>query len=132
VVDGWLRTGDQAVRDHDGRYRIVGRTGFMIKRGGIFVSPYEVEAALAEHPVIAECVAAGAPSERWGQEVEAFVVLKQTIPVADLHAHAVRALGEPSRPVRFWSVARIPRTPLGKVARSEIVELRGSARLLTE
>jgi acyl-CoA synthetase (AMP-forming)/AMP-acid ligase II len=132
VVDGWLRTGDQAVRDEDGRCRMVGRTGFMIKRGGIFVSPYEVEAALAEHTGIADCMAAGAPSERWGQEVEAFVVLKKTVPVAELHAHAARALGEPSRPVLFWSVASIPKTPLGKVARSEIVELRNSARLLTE
>jgi long-chain acyl-CoA synthetase len=132
VVDGWLRTGDQAVRDHEGRYRIVGRTGFMIKRGGIFVSPYEVEAALAEHTAIAECMATGAPSERWGQEVEAFVVLKQTISVADLRAHAAAALGEPSRPVRFWSVTRIPRTPAGKVARGEIRELRASARPLTE
>jgi acyl-CoA synthetase (AMP-forming)/AMP-acid ligase II len=77
-------------------------------------------------------MAAGAPSERWGQEVEAFVVLKERIPVADLHAYAARALGEPSRPIRFWSVARVPRTPLGKVARGEIVELRESARLLTE
>jgi acyl-CoA synthetase (AMP-forming)/AMP-acid ligase II len=132
VIDGWLRTGDQAIRDHDGRYRIVGRTGYMIKRGGIFVSPYEVEAALVEHAAIAECMAAGAPSERWGQEVEAFVVLKQTLSVAELHAYAARALGEPSRPIRFWSVARVPRTPLGKVARNEIVALRDSARLLTE
>jgi len=132
VVNGWLKTGDQAIRDHNGRYRIVGRTGFMIKRGGIFFSPYEVEAGLTEHMAVAECMAAGAPSERWGQEVEAFVVLKKTIPVADLHAHAARTLGEPSRPLRFWSVAGIPRTALGKVARSDIVQLRSSARLLTE
>jgi long-chain acyl-CoA synthetase len=131
VVDGWLRTGDQAVRDRDGRYRIVGRTGFMIKRGGIFVSPYEVEAALAEHPAIAECMAAGTPSEKWGQEVEVFLVLKQAVPVASLHAYAAQALGEPSRPIRFWSVPRIPKSPLGKVARSEIGELRTSAMLLS-
>jgi long-chain acyl-CoA synthetase len=130
VVDGWLRTGDQVVRDRDGRYRIVGRTGFMIKRGGIFVSPFEVEAALAQHPAIADCMAVGAPSERWGQEVEAFVVLKEAVPVDDLHVHAARTLGEPSRPARFWSVARIPKTALGKVARSEITELRASATAL--
>jgi acyl-CoA synthetase (AMP-forming)/AMP-acid ligase II len=130
MVDGWFKTGDQAVRDNDGRYRIVGRTPFMIKRGGIFVSPFEVEGALAKHTAIADCIAAGMPSEKWRQEVEAFIVLIQTISVADLRAHAAAALGEPSRPVRFWSVDRIPKTALGKVARSEVAELRASATLL--
>jgi acyl-CoA synthetase (AMP-forming)/AMP-acid ligase II len=131
IVDGWFRTGDQVVRDCEGRYRIVGRIGFMIKRGGIFVSPLEVEAALVDHPAVAECVAAGMQSDKWGQEVEAFVVLRRTASAADLHAFAAEALGEPSRPVRFWSVAGIPRTSLGKIARGEIKELRASARLLT-
>jgi acyl-CoA synthetase (AMP-forming)/AMP-acid ligase II len=127
MVDGWFRTGDQAVRDHNGRYRIVGRTPFMIKRGGIFVSPFEVEGALAKHEAVAECIATGMPSEKWGQEVEAFIVLKQTTSLADLRAHAASALGEPSRPVRFWSVDRIPKTGLGKVARTEVAQLRASA-----
>jgi long-chain acyl-CoA synthetase len=131
LVDGWFRTGDQAVRDPHGRYRIVGRVGFMIKRGGIFVSPFEVEAALAQHPAIAECMATGAPSERWGQEVEAFLVLRQTVSAENLHAHAAQTLGEPSRPVRFWSVPEIPKTPAGKVARGALGELRASARPLT-
>jgi long-chain acyl-CoA synthetase len=130
MIDGWFRTGDQAVRDHHGRYRIVGRTGFMIKRGGIFVSPFEVEAALAQHPAIAECMATGAPSEQWGQEVEAFVVLRRTVSAADLNTHAAQMLGEPSRPVRFWSVPEIPKTPAGKVARGGLGELRASARPL--
>jgi len=131
MPDGWFRTGDQAVRDHERRYRIVGRTGFMIKRGGIFVSPYEIEAAFAGHPAVTECLAAGAPSERWGQEVEVFLTLKQPISVADLQAHAAVALGEPSRPVRFWSVDRIPKTAAGKVARRDIAELRTLAKPLT-
>jgi long-chain acyl-CoA synthetase len=129
-VDSWFRTGDQAVRDHEGRYRIVGRTGFMIKRGGIFVSPFEVEAALAQHPAIADCMATGIPSQRWGQEVEAFLVLNRTISAADLHAHAAQTLGEPSRPIRFWSVPQIPKNPAGKVARGDLGELRSSARPL--
>jgi long-chain acyl-CoA synthetase len=130
LVDGWFRTGDQAIRDRHGRYRIVGRTGFMIKRGGIFVSPFEVEAALAQHPAIAECMATGTPSEQWGQEVEAFLVLKRTVSAADLHAHAAQALGEPSRPVRYWSVPQIPKTPAGKVARGDLGELRAAAQPL--
>jgi long-chain acyl-CoA synthetase len=134
MTEGWYRTGDQAIRDHDGRYRIVGRTGFVFKRGGIPVSPYEIESALALHPAIIDCLVTGVPSERWGKEAEAFLVLKQMIPVADLHAHAAALLGEPRRPVRFWSVPRIPRTPGGKIARSDsdIGELRASARLLTQ
>lgn len=133
MTEGWYRTGDQAIRDHDGRYRIVGRTGFVFKRGGIPVSPYEIESALALHPAISDCLVIGVPSERWGKEAEAFLVLNQTIPVGDLHAHAAALLGEPRRPVRFWSVPRIPRTPGGKIARTdnEIGMLRVSARLLT-
>jgi acyl-CoA synthetase (AMP-forming)/AMP-acid ligase II len=132
VVDGWFKTGDQVVRDDHGRYRIVGRTGFMIKRGGIFVSPYEVEAALAKHLAIRECLAVGAPSERWGQEVEVFVVMHEPISPADLHRYAARVLGEPSRPARYWSVASIPRTAAGKVARMDIHKLRAAASLLSE
>jgi acyl-CoA synthetase (AMP-forming)/AMP-acid ligase II len=132
MVDGWFKTGDQAVRDQEGRYRIVGRTGFMIKRGGIFVSPFEVEAALAEHSAITDCMVTGVPSEKWGQEVEAFVVLKHRISVVDLRAHAAAMLGEPGRPVRFWSVAAIPKTSLGKVVRGDTREMRASAQLLTE
>ena len=131
MVEGWLKTGDQATRDHDGRYRIEGRTGFMIKRGGIFVSPYEVEAALLKHVGVADCMAIGVPSDRWGQEVEALVVLKQATTAAELHNHATDALGEPSRPVRFWSVDAVPKTPLGKVARNEFTRLRSSAVLLS-
>jgi acyl-CoA synthetase (AMP-forming)/AMP-acid ligase II len=132
MVGEWYRTGDQAVRDDEGRYRIVGRSGFMIKHGGIFVSPFEVEAALAEHPAIAESLVTGAPNEKWGQEVEAFVVLRHRIPVADLHAHTAATLGEPNRPVRFWQVPAIPKSSLGKVIRSNTTNLRASARLLTE
>jgi long-chain acyl-CoA synthetase len=132
MVGDWYRTGDQAIRDHEGRYRIVGRTGFMIKRGGIPVSPFEVEAALAEHPAIAESLVRGVPNEKWGQEVEAFVVLRHRISVADLHAHAAATLGEPHRPVRFWMVPAIPKTSLGKVMRSDTTNLRASAQLLTE
>jgi long-chain acyl-CoA synthetase len=132
MTEGWYRTGDQAIRDPDGRYRIVGRAGFIIKRGGIPVSPYEVESALTQHPAIIECMVTGVPSERWGHEPEAFVVMKQMISVADLHAHAAAALGEASRPVRFWSVPRIPKTPAGKISRNDIGELRALARLLTE
>src|SRR5262249_25012640 len=128
----WYRTGDHAIRDRDGRYRIVGRAGFIIKRGGIPVSPYEVESALAQHPAIVECMVTGVPSERWGHEAEAFVVMKQIISVADLHAHAAASLGEASRPVRCWSVPRIPKNSAGKVARIDLGELRASARLLTE
>jgi acyl-CoA synthetase (AMP-forming)/AMP-acid ligase II len=132
VIDGWFRTGDQVVRDEHGRYRIVGRTGLMIKRGGIFVSPYEVEAALVRHPAVRECLAVGRPSERWGQEVEVFVVLQEPVSATDLQAYAARALGEPSRPTRYWSVPGIGRTAAGKIARSDIDKLRAAASLLSE
>ena len=57
----WLRTGDTYVRDEDGYYTCLGRTDDMLKAGGIWVSPTEVEARLREHPAVAEVAVVGVP-----------------------------------------------------------------------
>ena len=58
----WLRTGDTYVRDADGYYECLGRTGDMLKASGIWVSPMEVEARLLAHPAVAQAVVVGARS----------------------------------------------------------------------
>ncbi|MFI7370518.1 long-chain fatty acid--CoA ligase [Actinoplanes sp. NPDC049668] len=74
-VDGdWFRSGDVATVDADGHFRIVDRTKDMYISGGENVYPAEVEAAIFEHPAVAEAAVVGVPDERWGEVGRAFVV----------------------------------------------------------
>src|SRR5580698_149423 len=71
----WLRTGDTYVRDADGYYECLGRTGDMIKASGIWVSPMEVEARLLSHPAVAQAVVVAAPDSDSLEKPVAYVVL---------------------------------------------------------
>ncbi len=71
----WLRTGDTYVRDADGYYACLGRTGDMIKASGIWVSPMEVEARLLAHPAVAQAVVVAAPDADSLEKPVAYVVL---------------------------------------------------------
>ena len=75
IVDGWLHTGDLAVRDPSGYFRIVDRKKDMIISGGLNVYPAEVESALLDLEGVLECAAYGVPDEKWGEAVAASVVL---------------------------------------------------------
>ena len=74
LVDGWLRTGDLVRREPDGNFTFVTRLKEVIRRRGENLAPAEVEAALAEHPGVAEAAVVGVPSELTEEEVKAFVV----------------------------------------------------------
>ena len=76
VVDGWMHTGDGGYMDEDGFVYIVDRMKDMIVTGGENVYSAEVENALAQYPAVAQCAVIGIPSERWGEQVHAVVVLK--------------------------------------------------------
>lgn len=119
---GWLYTGDIAQMDEDGFLYIVDRKKDMIISGGFNVYSIEVEAVLNGHPAVENCAVVGVPDSKWGESVKAIVVLK-------LHANASEpqiiefcraALGGVKTPksVEFWP--ELPRTPVGKVAKSEI------------
>ena len=75
--DGWLHTGDLASVDEEGYYRITGRIKDMIIRGGENIYPKEIEEFLYTNPKIQDVQVVGAPSEVYGEEVAAFVVLKK-------------------------------------------------------
>ncbi|WP_454624987.1 acyl-CoA synthetase [Bradyrhizobium cenepequi] len=76
VIDGWMHTGDGGYMDEDGFVYVVDRVKDMIISGGENVYSAEVENALAQHPAVAQCAVIGIPSERWGEQVHAVVVVK--------------------------------------------------------
>ncbi len=75
-TDGWFATGDMGRVDNDGYYYIVDRVKDMIIRGGFNVYPREIEEVLLLHPAISLAAVIGEPNEKYGEEIKAFVVLK--------------------------------------------------------
>jgi long-chain acyl-CoA synthetase len=75
--NGWFHTGDVGVMDEDGYLAIVDRKKDMILRGGYNVYPRELEEVIITHPAVSICAVIGVPDERLGEEVKAFIVLKQ-------------------------------------------------------
>jgi len=125
--DGWFRTGDLFEIDESGRYyQFVGRLKQLINRGGMKISPDEIDAVLAEHPDVAEGAAVGYPDEVLGERICAVVVPKpgRTVSVEDLQTHfRARELAVFKWPERVRIVERLPRNPLGKVIRGEISQI---------
>lgn len=120
---GWLHTGDVARIDEEGFVHIVDRAKDMIIRGGENVYCVEVEAALFEHPAVADCAVIGVPHPVLGEEVGAVAVLR---PGHDVGADELaRFVGERlaafNVPSRFWFRAEeLPRNPAGKVLKREL------------
>ncbi len=119
---GWLRTGDAGEIDEDGSLAIRGRLKELIITGGLNVYPREVETVLEGHPAVAEVAVAGLPSERWGEQVTAFVVARGPVAEAELLAHARARLAPYKCPRSVRFVAALPRNALGKVRRAELAE----------
>ncbi|MFB9323566.1 class I adenylate-forming enzyme family protein [Cryptosporangium minutisporangium] len=121
--DGWLHTGDLAIMDATGACRIVGRLKDMIKTGGENVSPEEVEEVIAAHPSVARAAVVGAPHDRWGELVVAFVVAAEgagTVEPAALEQHCRERLS-PFKVPRAWRVTdELPMTASTKIQRAEL------------
>lgn len=121
--DGWFLTGDMATRDPDGRITIVGRRATdLIKSGGFKIGAGEVEAALLEHPAVAEVAVTGRPDDDLGEAVVAWVVLT---PGADatpeeLTAHVCSLISSHKRPRAYHFVDSLPRNELGKVQKKRL------------
>jgi acyl-CoA synthetase (AMP-forming)/AMP-acid ligase II len=115
--DGWYRTGDLVRRAADGSFRILGRiTTDLIKVKGHRVGALEVEAALADHPRVAEAAVVGAPDAECGEVPVAFVRARDAALTADeLLAHARAVLAPHQVPRRIELVDELPRTGPGKV-----------------
>jgi long-chain acyl-CoA synthetase len=121
-VDGWLMSGDLGRLDADGHLWIVGRQKEMIIRGGHNVVPGEVEAALFEHPAVAEAAVAGVPHAVLGEDVAAWVVLRDRANLEELRRFLLDRLADYKVPRRITVLDALPRNESGKVVKSRLVE----------
>jgi fatty-acyl-CoA synthase len=123
-ADGWLHTGDLALREPNGYYRITGRLRDMIIRGGENIYPREIEERLYQHPAVVEVQVVGVPDRRLGEEVLAWVKLKSGHQVAegDLREFCRESLAHFKTP-RYWKfVESFPTTVTGKIQKYKIRE----------
>jgi o-succinylbenzoate---CoA ligase len=119
--DGWLHTGDSGRLDSNGRLTLEGRLKELIVTGGENVSPAEVEAALLEHPAVADAAVLGLPDPEWGEAVTAFVVLRGAAGEEELIDHCRDRLPSFKVPKRIEQVPGLPRNRAGKLLRDEIL-----------
>ncbi len=125
--DGWVRTGDVYVRSADGTFTFLGRNNDMIKAGGIWVSPAEVESALIEHPDVLEVAVVGARNDDGLEEVVAFVVPASGASPDPRPSSSTAATGwRPfKRPRRILVVDELPKTATGQDPAVRAPELAG-------
>jgi len=122
LVDGWIHTGDAGYIDEDGYVFIRDRIKDAVLVAGENVYPAEIENVLEGHPGVREAVVVGAPDERWGEYVHAFIVPApghEPTP-RELHAHLVPQLANFKLPARYEFIGSVPRNPSGKILRREL------------
>ena len=125
---GWLHTGDLAVRDVHGFWRIEDRIKDMIIRGGENIYPAEIEAILRRHPSVADAAVVGIPSDYYGEEVFAWIrpAAGATTSADELRAHLAPHLASFKLPKAFAFVDQFPMTESGKVLKTRLRELAGA------
>lgn len=122
TADRWFRTGDIGEIADDGSLAIRGRLKELIISGGFNVYPREVELVLEGHSAVAEVAVIGLPSDRWGEEVTAFVVLASgtNVTEAELITYAREQLADFKCPRAVRFTASLPRNAMGKVQRDRL------------
>ncbi|MCB1387356.1 MAG: benzoate-CoA ligase family protein [Nitratireductor sp.] len=123
----WTRTGDKYERSADGRFVYCGRTDDMFKVGGIWVSPFEVEQALIEHPAVLEAAVVAEKDAEGLEKPKAFIVLSEGADATDaagleeaLKEHVKQAIGKWKYPRRVVVVDELPKTATGKIQRFKL------------
>jgi acyl-coenzyme A synthetase/AMP-(fatty) acid ligase len=123
IIDGWIYPGDIGTLDSDGFLTIIGRTSDLIIRGGINVFPAEIEEMLAAHPAVAEVAVVGWPDSLIGEEIAAFVVLREAIPSPTLLAWCRSRIQPDKQPREIFIVPSLPRNANGKIVKKSLTEL---------
>ncbi len=125
----WTKSGDKYVRNADGTYTYSGRSDDMLKVSGIYVSPFEVEATLVQHPAVLECAVIGKEDEDGLTKTKAFVVLKpgHQVDEATLKAFVKERLAPYKYPRFIEFLPDLPKTATGKIQRFRLRELERKA-----
>ena len=121
---GWTKSGDKYVRNADGTYTYSGRSDDMLKVSGIWVSPFEVEATLVQHPAVLEAAVIGLPDAEGLTKTKAYVVLKPGCQTndAELKAFVKDRLAPYKYPRVIEFIAELPKTATGKIQRFRLRE----------
>ncbi|MES1265219.1 MAG: benzoate-CoA ligase family protein, partial [Variovorax sp.] len=122
--DGWTKSGDKYSRDADGYYTYAGRSDDMLKVSGIYVSPFEVEATLMQHPAVLEAAVIGKEDADGLTKTKAYVVLQAGRSVTDeeLKAFVKERLAPYKYPRFIEFVEELPKTATGKIQRFRLRE----------
>ena len=120
IRDGWLHTGDVAVRDADGCYSILGRSKEMFISGGENVYPAEVESVLMAHEKVLEAAVVGVPHETWGEVGRAFLVVDEGYDEADLKVFLDERLARYKLPRSIVLLDALPLTAIGKLDKKQL------------
>jgi benzoate-CoA ligase len=120
----WTRSGDKYIHNPDGTYTYAGRSDDMLKVGGVWVSPFEVEATLVQHPSVLEAAVIGAPDADGLIKSKAFVVLKDgaSADEAELKGFVKDRLAPYKYPRAIVFIAELPKTATGKIQRFRLRE----------
>jgi len=124
-VDGWFRTGDLGGIDDEGYLELRGRIKELIIRGGENISPHEIEEVLVSHDAVQDVVCFGVPDDKYGEVVEAAVVLIGSAAQPDLREFARSRLAAFKVPTTIHVLDEIPRTATGKPQRQRMPALLG-------
>ena len=124
---GWFHTNDIGYRDKDGFFYVVDRKSDMIIRGGENIYPREIDEVLYQHPAVAAAATIGVPDPLYGEEVAAFVVLKDGMKASEeeLIAHCQTELADYKCPKSLRIVKDIPKGPTGKLLKRELANTYG-------
>ena len=123
IRDGWFRSGDLGRKDEDGWYYIVDRSKDMIIRGGFNVYPREIEEVLLTHEAVSLAAVVGVPHESHGEEIKAFVILKDGASVTEeeLVAWGKEQMAGYKYPRIIEFRDELPMTATGKILKRELV-----------
>ena len=121
---GWTKSGDKYIHNADGSYTYAGRSDDMLKVGGVYVSPFEVEATIVQHPSVLEAAVVGVPDAEGLTKSKAFVVLRPGAHLddAELKAFVKDRLAPFKYPRVIEFIAELPKTATGKIQRFRLRE----------
>ncbi len=127
---GWTKSGDKYIRNADGTFTYAGRSDDMLKVSGVYVSPFEVEATLVQHPAVLEAAVIGVPDAEGLTKTKAFVVLKpgQSTDEETLKIFVKERLAPYTYPRAIEFVPDLPKTATGKIQRFKLREREAASR----